>query len=184
MVQVTRAGRVSEVQLIKQRVAPHRPDHRLISSGPAVVADLPDDARTAGRLTHGGDVRLNRPLMRAAARRLRQAGSTRPRPSLVARLYVLGERRAELPGVRAAQVDLLSPAVQAERHRSSAFPPSMSSRSSTTVLRAISNPSNVFSGRRPLPQPVRPEPGRASRVARRSTGVVMATSFHASVRQV
>jgi len=32
-----------------------------------LVAHLPDDARTAATLTHGGDVRLSRPLMRAAA---------------------------------------------------------------------------------------------------------------------
>lgn len=32
-----------------------------------VVASLPDDPRTAGVLTHGGTVRMNSPLMRAAA---------------------------------------------------------------------------------------------------------------------
>src|SRR5262249_30140474 len=55
-----------------------------------LVAPLPQDERTASTLTHGGDVRLNRPLMRAAA------GAERKVRALVAHHRQQVPRRAVL----------------------------------------------------------------------------------------
>ncbi len=60
------AASTSALGLIVVGDGPYAPAEVAKQLKAPLIAHLPDDGRTAATLTHGGDVRLNRPLMRAA----------------------------------------------------------------------------------------------------------------------
>jgi hypothetical protein len=62
-----RAASTSALGLVVVGDGPYTPAELAAQLKAPLVVHLPDDARSAATLTHGGDVRLGRPLMRAAA---------------------------------------------------------------------------------------------------------------------